>query len=373
MFKNIKVRKHEKAILFQCDEPYKILGPGEYNYFDPLLQLKHFSYSLNTHIEYEDPWVEIICKKFPELVDEHFYVLDLSDYQVALVYKDKRIINILPPSTKKLFWKGFSEINFEIIDLKENYEFPILEKQNIMSVLNLSSRLSVEQITEHELGLLYINGQFIKPLKAGIYAFWKFYNVVSVKRFDLRTQNLEVSGQEILTKDKVSLRINLSANYSITDPVKLTQCFANHSEHLYKELQFSLREVVGTKTLEELLSEKDSLNSNIHESLKASLSECGLKLEKVGIKDIILPGEMKDLLNKVVEAEKAAQANLIKRREETAATRSLLNTAKLMEDNPTLMRLKELEALEKITDKVSNISVYDGLNGLLNGLVKIKS
>jgi hypothetical protein len=78
---------------------------------------------------------------------------------------------------------------------------------------------------------------------------------------------------------------------------------------------------------------------------------------------------MKTILNQVVEAEKVAQANLIRRREETAATRSLLNTARLMEENPTLLRLKELETLEKVTEKVGSLTVYGGLEGVLKNLV----
>jgi regulator of protease activity HflC (stomatin/prohibitin superfamily) len=95
-------------------------------------------------------------------------------------------------------------------------------------------------------------------------------------------------------------------------------------------------------------------------------------VKSVGVKDVILPGEMKTILNQVVEAEKRAQANLIQRREETAATRSLLNTARLMDDNPTLMRLKELETLEKVTQKVGQMTVFGGLEGVLQDVVKIQ-
>jgi regulator of protease activity HflC (stomatin/prohibitin superfamily) len=89
------------------------------------------------------------------------------------------------------------------------------------------------------------------------------------------------------------------------------------------------------------------------------------------VKDVILPGEMKTILNQVVEAEKRAQANLIQRREETAATRSLLNTARLMEENRTLLRLKELETLEKVTEKIDKLTVYGGLEGVLKDVVRI--
>jgi regulator of protease activity HflC (stomatin/prohibitin superfamily) len=371
MLKKITVKRHQKCLVFKDDDLHKILNPGEYFFLAPFSNIQFSIYSPISQIEYETSWANIIFQKFPELLQEHFYAIDLTDYQVAIVYKDKKIYSILGPASKKLFWKGFADINFEIIDLKQTYEFPVSERQNILGVPNLATKLAVEQIAEHEVGLLFINGQFIKELKSGIYGFWKFHNVVSIKRFDLRLQTLEVSGQEILTKDKVSLRINLVANYRVNDPVKLTQSLLNHTEYLYKELQFALREIIGTKTLEELLADKDTLNLKMFEHIQSTLETYGLSLLKVGIKDIILPGDMKDLLNKVVEAEKVAQANLIKRREETAATRSLLNTAKLMEDNPTLLRLKELETLEKITDKVGNLSVYNGLDGLLKGLIKI--
>lgn len=76
-----------------------------------------------------------------------------------------------------------------------------------------------------------------------------------------------------------------------------------------------------------------------------------------GVKDIVLPGDIKDIMNQVLIAEKKAQANLITRREETASTRSLLNTAKLMEDNAMLYKLKEMEYVEKIAEKINNISL----------------
>jgi regulator of protease activity HflC (stomatin/prohibitin superfamily) len=98
----------------------------------------------------------------------------------------------------------------------------------------------------------------------------------------------------------------------------------------------------------------------------------GLDIETLGIKDIILPGDMKEIMNQVVQAEKAAQANLIRRREETAATRSLLNTAKLMEQNPLLLRLKELESLERVTERVGNLTLFGGLESVLRDLVQIK-
>lgn len=105
---------------------------------------------------------------------------------------------------------------------------------------------------------------------------------------------------------------------------------------------------------------------------RAQLAKASITLESIGIKDIILPGDMKTILAQVVEAEKAAQANVIRRREETAATRSLLNTAKVMQDNPVALRMKELETLERVAERIDRISVVGGLDQVLNGLVTLK-
>ena len=97
----------------------------------------------------------------------------------------------------------------------------------------------------------------------------------------------------------------------------------------------------------------------------------GCAIASVGVKDIILPGEMKSILCQVVEAEKSAQANVIRRREETAATRSMLNTAKVMESNPVALRLKELEVLERIAEKIEHIHVNGGLDSILTEMIRI--
>ena len=136
-------------------------------------------------------------------------------------------------------------------------------------------------------------------------------------------------------------------------------------------MQLALREAVGTKTLDALLEDKLYINQTVKGLVEQELMSVGVRLERVGVKDIILPGEIKTILNQVVEAQKAAEANVIKRREETAATRSLHNTAKMMENNPTLLRLKELEALEKVSEKVGHLNVYGGIDQLMRETVKL--
>jgi regulator of protease activity HflC (stomatin/prohibitin superfamily) len=124
--------------------------------------------------------------------------------------------------------------------------------------------------------------------------------------------------------------------------------------------------------LDSLLENKQSLNKLLLEVVQGKLANFGIEVCSVGLRDIILPGEMKTILAQVVEAQKASEANVIRRREETNATRSLLNTARVMEENTTALRLKELETLERVAERIDKISVYGGLDQVLNDLINLK-
>jgi len=273
-----------------------------------------------------------------------------------------------------VFWKDAHQLEVKRIDTRADVK---VDKAltNLVArrtgVQGLNDVVFATEVAAKNLGLLFVDGEMVETLPSGLHAFWKLNRSVKVEHLDLRLQSVEVQGQEILTRDKVSLRINLSASFQLTDAVRARLQVNDYEAHLYRQLQFALREAVGTKTLDALLADKEALNSDVFRAVVKQMAELGIKVANVGVKDIILPGEMKEILNHVVATEKAAQANVIKRREETAATRSLLNTAKLMEANPTLLRLKEMETLEKVVEKVEKLTVYDGLDGLLKGTVSL--
>lgn len=228
------------------------------------------------------------------------------------------------------------------------------------------------QVPAYHVGMLKIDGKIARLLEPGVAAFWRFARDVAVELVDLRLQALEVGGQEILTRDKVALRLNLSATWCYADVLHAFGQLQKPVEHLYRELQFALRAAVGTRSLDELLEDKQAIDDVVIAQVRTRLAQSGVDVRSVGVKDIVLPGDMKTILAQVVEAEKSAQANVIRRREETAATRSLLNTAKVMEENPTALRLKELETLERVAERIDRISVFGGLDQVLNGLVSIK-
>lgn len=209
-------------------------------------------------------------------------------------------------------------------------------------------------------GILFLGGKVIRELDAGQYFYFGAGNPLEIKEVDLKKRLVQISGQELLTADKVELRINFAVTLRTIDALRAMTEFKEYEEQLYLLFQLSLREFISTKTLDEILAQKHELGALILEHLKTKEDSYAAEFLEAGIKDIILPGEVKDILNTVLIAEKRAMANVITRREETASTRSLLNTAKLMEENQTLYKLKELEYLEKICDKVGSISLGNG-------------
>jgi regulator of protease activity HflC (stomatin/prohibitin superfamily) len=199
---------------------------------------------------------------------------------------------------------------------------------------------------------------------------------VRIAKMDLRPQPLEVTAQEILTKDRVGIRVTLTAFTKIVDPEKAALAAGDVNATLYRLVQFAIREAVASRTLDDILAARDTIDQEVRAYVTSRAEALGVEVGEIGVKDVILPGDVRELLNKVVEAERVAKANLIRRQEETAATRSLLNTSKLMENNPLLLRLKELEALEKLVEKVGRIDLHagsgsGGLDALLSNLYRL--
>jgi len=215
-------------------------------------------------------------------------------------------------------------------------------------------------VENYEKGMLYIDGKFAQELDTGIHYFWKTPQVLSLKKADLRQLQTEILGQEILTKDKAALRANFVIQYRITDMQKAIVETNDYLKQLYVLTQMTVREYMSAYTLDEILERKEAAGAFIKKALADKATEIGLTIVEAGIKDIILPGDVKEIMNQVLIAQKQAQANTILRREETAATRSLLNAAKLMEENEMLFRLKEMEYTEKIADKINGISLSGG-------------
>jgi regulator of protease activity HflC (stomatin/prohibitin superfamily) len=378
LFRKFHVKKDERALLLYRGDIVDILRPGEHLRFDPLRRLAVEKFALaNTRFEHR--LAGYLLKAEPAIVAREFHVVELGPAEVGLRYENGVLVEVLAPNTRRLYWKGYIDLAFELIDIATGFEVePRLVPQLIaLGPTGFKAKVTGAdvygvQVPQFNVGVLYVDGKLQAVLEPGLKAYWRFGRDLRVEFVDLRLQVIEVAGQEILTKDKVPLRVNLNAGYRVADVLTAFARQAKPVDYLYRELQYGLRAAVGTRTLDELLENKGVIDQGVAEHIARRVQGYGIEVDSVGVKDIILPGDMKQILAKVVEAEKAALANVIRRREETSATRSLLNTARVMEDNPTALRLKELETLEKVTEKIDKISVFGGLDAVLKDLVKIR-
>jgi regulator of protease activity HflC (stomatin/prohibitin superfamily) len=374
--KRITIAQHERGLLFRNRSFETVLEPGVYRIFDPLKRTEVQVYDL-TVPEFEHPRVDFLLEEARETVAKYFDVVRIGSSEVGVVFKSGKVSGVLAPGTRQLYWRGAIEVRVERYDISREFALAkdlakVLVRAKPPLAAPAAEAVSAAEVPDTAIGLLIVDGELAQVLQPGLHAFWKYQRALKIELVDRRVQAMDVAGQEILTRDKVSLRVNLTALWQVLDAVKARSVLSSFVEFLYKELQFALRESVGARTLDELLGDKGSLDREIGQAVRAKVEEHGLALRSVGVKDVILPGEMKTILNQVVEAEKVAQANLIRRREETAATRSLLNTARLMDENPTLLRMKELETLEKVTEKIDKLTVFGGLDGVLKDMVRIQ-
>ena len=364
MFHRYKIRPHERGLLFRDGTPVAVLRPGVHWYADPLMKLR-----LEVMTPRE-PWIrhnalDLIVKS--GVLAGEAIVVDLKDYERALVWIDGRFAAILDRGQYAL-WTSEHEIRVEVADARSMQ----LVHSELAAIVRApgGTLLEVHHVEPGHAGVWFRDGMYQATLAPGTYAFWKNVGRLQFHDVDLKELVLDVSGQEIMTADKVTLRLNALIGYRVTDPLRSVIEVEGAAQTLYRVAQLALREAVGGRELDALLTSKESLARELAEMIRPRAAEIGITIVTTGIRDIILPGDMKDLMNKVTEAKKAAEASLVTRREETAAMRMQANTAKILESSPTLMKLKELEVLEKVANK-ANLTVVLGEDGLANRVIKL--
>jgi regulator of protease activity HflC (stomatin/prohibitin superfamily) len=355
----------ERGLLYHRDEYKKLLMPGRH-LIPPFHRVER--YRIDTAFVPQKGLLEILLDQDRRLAEE-LELVEVPDNHILLVFENgklgvvhfgSRVDGRVNAATggRVCYWKGPQKRTFTLVNLDDTEGAAKFDRALLLHPL-LSVCQPVLQYTVEawEKGLLFIDNVFCRVLENGTYFFWKGARPVEVKKVDLRQQQIEVAGQEIMTRDKVPLRLNFFCQYRIADIMKVSLEIKDFENQFYVALQVALREYIGTLGFDEVMEKKESIGAAVAELAKKDAGEFGLTLGKAGIKDIILPGEIRDIMNQVLIAEKKAQANIIMRREETASTRSLLNTAKLMEENGMLAHLKELEYIEKIADKINQITL----------------
>jgi regulator of protease activity HflC (stomatin/prohibitin superfamily) len=228
---------------------------------------------------------------------------------------------------------------------------------------------TVVVVREFERGLLYRDGKFVELLPPGRYVHWlweRFGQHWQIDRVDIREVSQTVEGQEILTADKIGVRVTLIAQFKVADPVVARHSVGDYHTQLYQDLQLTLREAITGRTLEELLSEREVLSTRIQAEVAGRAAKYGLELTRVGVKDLVLPGTVRTMFLQEVEAEHKGRASLVAARHEVAAARARANTARLLQENPNLLRLQELETLAQLAAKSGNVLIIPGLQALLS-------
>lgn len=198
-------------------------------------------------------------------------------------------------------------------------------------------------IYPHEHGLLYRDGQLQGLLKAGRHGYFGTRSRIDVH--DMRKRALSVNGQEILTKDNAGLRLTVVGFYQIIDLERAQLVSENYVSELYSIVQLAMRKAVSTVTVDELLVDKFQLNGVIQTEVAHKVSEMGLSVTDMAVLDVMLPAHLKKAYSGVLEAQKEAQKNLEKARGEQAVLRSLANSAKLYQENPSLLQARVIQAL----------------------------
>jgi len=362
--KRIRINKGKVGLVYKRGDYSRVLQAGKHWLF-PSENVNQYDTSVLFESKSE---LNILLED--ENLASLIQVIEVKDNELALVFKNGLFSKALAAG-RYAWWKGYTQ--FEVIKADIS-QVNIDEKIDaaLYKHPELNSKLRAYRVESYEKGLLFINDCFEKELQPGMHYFWQNSIPVAVKNVDLRSRQMEISGQELLTKDKAALRISMFATFKVEDIMKALVDNKEYEKQLYVQFQLALREFIGGLTLDEILERKDEVSTYVLNVVKQKALCLGVLVSEAGVRDIILPGDIKEIMNQVLIAQKKAQANIITRREETASTRSLLNTAKLMEDNEMLFKLKEMEYVEKIADKINTISISGG-NQVLEQLKHIFS
>lgn len=349
-YEKITVNENSACIVYLNNKFYKQLNSGVY-YF----------WKNNFNITYR---ILDAKSEIPEDIEipENIELINISKFivpqgHIGIHYVNDIFHDILLEGEHK-FFNFLENHSVNIVDIQNPDKCDEIPKSLFKYIpVSLYKKIMVEN---GEIAILYFDNKYQKTLKEGIYYFWNYNINISHKIYDMKLQQMEINGQEILTLDKVGVRINVICSFKILNPIEIANKINDIEKQIYIYVQLVIREYIGKYKIDELLNQKEEVSKFIYNKLIEKQDEFYIKFYSSGIKDIILPGEIREIMNKVLIAEKNAQANVIMRREEVASTRSLLNTAKLMEENQILYKLKELEYLERICDKVGNISLNGG-------------
>lgn len=315
--RRLVLTENDRAILTRKGRIVDLLGAGEHRIKrDDVVETHTLTSPFFTGTN-----VDTLLRDAPDLVAKHLVDVRTGATEVALVVRDGRLISAVAPDTRLHLWADAGPFEVTRHDVAVDVRVPgDLAKRLVRA--RLMSLLTLVEVAEGHVGVMTLNGTNPTVLEAGTHAFWNAGPKVAVKVVDTRLRSHDVTGHEILTRDRVTLRVNLAADFRVVDPVTAVTKVRDFEEALHRALGLAFRRTLGALTLDALLADKVAVDEGAANAVRAEMAALGVEVGAIALKDVILPGEMRDILTAVVAAEKEAEANVIRRREETNATRS---------------------------------------------------
>lgn len=353
----LAIEPHERAVLVVNGRPARLLEPGWYPIVPGFMKVIRLDISQGFTAASPE-LVAVIRGKGPSIVT-------INDDELAFVRADGQARATIGPGRWAL-WNDREAITLERRSLRTALVDVPAEFRGRL-VKSLVQTVHVPPECE---GLLFVDEQFVQKLAPGAhYVNVSNHRAVSVPAFSTREEAIVVHPQEILSKDKVSLKFSAVIRFRRTDTLLAYEHYSDASTQLYSDAQLAMREIVADQTLDQLLESRRSVADALRDNLAARTLGRGVEITHAALRDVVVPAPIRAVLHRVLEADRQAQANLIQRREETAATRALANTARLLESNPTLARLKELEAWKDIASRVGTINLVASPNHLVSTML----
>ncbi|MBI2373981.1 MAG: slipin family protein [Deltaproteobacteria bacterium] len=354
----IDVKNDERAFVHVNGRPTRYLVSGRYFVFEPFARVEVVRYSLKSYV------ADLAAEELALVPEGDVELVEVSESQRAVVRRRNRPVAWLGQG-RHVVWLASRvmgaeltpEIGVDVLDVSGVTVEPLGTE---VRALVPADEYVEATVPSGAVAVRFVDGVLDTVLPPGRHGAFKITKRVELAVMDLRERTLSVNGQEVMSRDRVSLRVNVAAVYRIADPVRVASVAREPDELVYLAVQLAARELLAARSLDEILAERDGLSGQLASRVRVVAEKLGLLLVELGIKDLVLPGDMRALLNRVIEAQKEAEANVIARREETAAVRSMANTAKVLAESPMLLRLKELEAYKELASRVGRVHLVVG-------------
>lgn len=352
MYSTLDVALHERAVILRHALPIRAVGPGRHHLFGFGLTV--------SRIDVRPLVFEAENEMLAVLPSNWYREITLANDERAILFREGRPRAFLRPGTHRYFV-------FDSGVTLERYavDAPMPELTDELAALIPSREYVACDVPAHARGLLFIGERFVRVVPPGRFTAWTRPDAkVAVRIVDVRRQTLSLAAQELMTRDKVTLRLSITAELTVEDVVTATLGTVDVRDSIYLAVQLAAREYVASVRLDDLLEGRNAMTRHLVDSVTPFARTLGVRVEQLGVKDVVLPGEMKALLNRVIEAEKEAAANVILRREEASATRLRASSAKMMAEQPVLLRLTELELLKDAAKSVGELRLVVGANAV---------